>query len=52
MDLALPVRTPTELDSMRAAGRVVAATLAAVLEMPLDDLVRAATTPTTTPAVA
>ena len=30
MDLALPIRTPTELDSMRAAGRVVAATLAAV----------------------
>ena len=26
----LPTRTPTELDSMRAAGRVVAATLAAV----------------------
>jgi methionyl aminopeptidase len=30
MTPALPTRTPTELDSMRAAGRVVAATLAAV----------------------
>jgi methionyl aminopeptidase len=30
MDLTLPTRTPTELDSMRAAGRVVAETLAAV----------------------
>jgi methionyl aminopeptidase len=30
MNLTLPTRTATELDSMRAAGRVVAATLAAV----------------------
>jgi methionyl aminopeptidase len=30
MDLTLPVRTTGELDSMRAAGRVVAGTLAAV----------------------
>src|ERR1700761_7610160 len=47
MDL-LPVRTTTELDSMRAAGQVVARTLAAVTEaavpgvrlVDLDDLAR------------
>jgi methionyl aminopeptidase len=48
MDLALPIRTPTEIDSMRAAGRVVAGTLAAVTKAAvpgvrlrdLDDLAR------------
>jgi methionyl aminopeptidase len=48
MDLTLPARTPTELDSMRAAGRVVAETLAAVTAAAapgvklreLDDLAR------------
>jgi methionyl aminopeptidase len=48
MDLRLPTRTATELDSMRAAGRVVAGTLAAVSRAAaagmklreLDDLAR------------